>query len=250
MGEAYDCMEEGIIPGGTGSLLYNLIFPNHAFAGSAKVNKPLNMSKSGEPIRELDEDKSSTASSAMTVAQIKNESKAKQLVRLEAANLCPKKRKLGDPEEPSSGGVGGAGGDTKRPVPFAKYRACTETTRKELKLKKHASQCHLEADAIRGKWEAPSPQLEWGKIQQGPPESLVASRKTPHHEGTSRMGVESTGQVWGYRQKAETPQVSKTKTSVPHELPRSIWPLSKTEEEFVYRLNVDSPKGARYVLLV
>ena len=149
-------MEEGIVPGRTGSLLYNLIIPNHAFAGSAKVNEPLNMSNSGEPIGELNERKSSTSSSAKTVAQIKDESKAKQLARLEAASLCPKKRKVGHLEEPSSGEA------PKKPVPFAKYRACTENTRKELKLKKPAIQCHPEADAIRGKWDAPSPQVEWG----------------------------------------------------------------------------------------
>jgi len=241
----YDWMEEGIVPGGTGSLLYNLIFLNHAFAGSAKVKKPLNMSKSGEPTRELDVGKSSTASSAKTVSQIRDESKAKQLARLEAASLCPKKRKSGEPDEPSSGGVGVTEGDqaTKKPVPFATYRACTESTRKELKLKKHPNQCHLEADAIKGKWEAPS-------------EFLVAIQKTPHQKGDSRYGVGSTGQVWGCRQKAETPQGSqgdthmskpafKTETRIAHELPRSLWPPSKTEEELVYRLNVDSPMRAR-----
>ena len=53
-----------------------------------------------------------------------------------------------------------------------------------MKLKKPAIQCHPEADAIRGKWEAPSPKVDWGggKIQQGPPESLVTSQKMRHHE--------------------------------------------------------------------
>ena len=91
-----DWMEGGIVPGGTGSLLYKLIFPNHALAGSVKVKESSNISKSSEPMKKLDEGKSfpSTASSAKTVAQIKDESKAKQLARLEAASLWPKKKEV------------------------------------------------------------------------------------------------------------------------------------------------------------
>ena len=79
---------------------------------------------------------------ARTVAQIKNESKAKQLARLEAASL--KKRKPSDLDEPSSETCGGLGAGvlSKKQVPFARYRACTESTRKELEGKKHAARRH------------------------------------------------------------------------------------------------------------
>ena len=247
-------MEEGIVPGGTGSLLYSLIFPNHE---SAKVNsdEPVNTASLDE-LRER-------MQAARTVAQIKNESKTKQLARLEAASS--KKRKSGDPDEPSSEVCGGAGGDalSKKQVPFARYRACTQSTRKELEQKKHAAECdpvkkkdsEAVGSGLRGKLEAPSPQVDWRgeKVeQQGQSEFLVDSQKV-----NSKVGVGSKGQVWGYREQAETLEgsqgstrmskhVLKTKTSVPNELPSNLWPLSKTEEEFVYTLNVDSPMRARY----
>ena len=178
-------MEEGIVPGGTGSLLYSLIFPNHE---STKVNSDELMEK---------------MQAARTVAQIKKESKAKQLAKLEAASS--KKRKSGDSDE----ACGGAGGDalSKNQVPFAKYRACTESTRKELELKKHAAPFHpvknINSEAVgsglRGKLEATSPQVNWrgGKVEQGQSEFLVDSQKVPHHEVNSEVGVGSKGQVWG-----------------------------------------------------
>ena len=140
-------------------------------------------------------------------------------------------------------------------------------------LKKHAAQFHpvknINSGAVgsgwRGKFEATSPQVNWrgGKVEQGQSEFLVDSQKVPHHEVNSEVGVGSKGQGWGggYWQQAETLEGSqgntrmskhalKTKTSVPHELPTNLWPLSKTEEEFVYTLNVDSPMRARYFVCV
>ena len=253
-------MEEGIVPGGTESLLYSLIFPNNACAETAKANsdKPLNMLRSGELMEKMQ--------AASTVAQIKNESKAKQLAKLEAATLCSKKRKLGDPEEQSSerDGDAGAGALTKKQVPFARYRACTESTRKELELKKHADQCQpvkkltpgagaVEC-ALRWKLETPSSQVNWrgARVRQGQPVDTY-SQKTSHHEAYNEMGVGGKGQDGGHSQQAETldksrgktqmsKSVVKAKTSVSHEQAVSLWPMSKKEEELVYRLNVDSPR--------
>ena len=209
---------------------------------------------------------------ARTVAQIKNESKAKQLARLEAASL--KKRKPSDPDELSSETCGGPGAGvlSKKQVPFARYRACTESTRKDLEGKKHAAWCHpvknqnSEADAVssglRGKSEAPSPKVNWrgGKVEQRQPELLEDGQKAPRHEVIGDTVVESKEQMLEEnRQQTVTfegfqgnihisKHALKTKTSVPHELPTHLCPLSKAEEEFVHRLNEDSPLRARYFI--
>ena len=117
-----DWMEEGIVPGGTESLLYSLIFPNN------EVNS----------LKMLSELMIKMQADARTVAEIKKESKAKQLARLEAASS--KKRKSGDADEPSSEACGD--GLPKKQVPFAKYRAFTEITRKELEAKKQDVRRH------------------------------------------------------------------------------------------------------------
>ena len=233
-----DWMEEGIVPGGTESLLYSLIFPNN------EVNS---VKMSGELMKKMQGD-------ARTVAQIKNESKAKQLARLEAATS--KKRKSGDADELSSGDGAGTDALPKKQVPFAKYRACTENTRKELEAKKQAVRCHTLKNQYS---QAEAVQWRGGKVEEGQPEVLGDSQKAPH-EANSMIGVENKGEVWkGYTQQAEifggcqrnspmSKHAVKAKTSVSEELPTNLWPLSKTEEEFVYKLNVDSPMRARYFI--
>ena len=179
-------MEEGIVPGGTGSLLYSLIFPNHE---STKVNSDKLMEK---------------MQAARTVAQIKKESKAKQLAKLEAASS--KKRKSSDPDELNSEISVGAVADalSKKKVPFARYRACTESTRKELEGKKHAARRHQRKNqnseaVFSGKLESPPLQgnRREGKAEQRQPEFLEDSLKAPHHEVNSETAWEQGAGVGG-----------------------------------------------------
>ena len=185
-------MEEGIVPGGTDSLLYSLIFPKHE---DANVDS-LNTASSGQLMEKME--------AARTVAQIKNESKAKQLARLEAASS--KKRKSSDPDELNSEISVGAVADalSKKKVPFSRYRACTESTRKELEGKKHAARRHQRKNqnseaVFSGKLESPPLQgnRREGKAEQRQPEFLEDSLKAPHHEVNSETVVGSKEQVWG-----------------------------------------------------
>ena len=208
-------MEEGIVPGGTESLLYSLIFPKHA-SPDKRVKVNTNTSKLVEAMEDIDEAKSSleSESSARTVAQIKHESKAKQLARLEAASLSSKK-KLGNTEEFNSAGVDvGGDGDveqTMKHVPFAKYRACTESTRERQSQKGYATLCHPVKN--------PSPKIDAVGIR------LRGKVQDPSHE-----------------EKCKEKHLSRAASMASFPYGQSL-SATKTEAELVYRLNEDSPRG-------